>query len=230
MHRFAFSRGWHPVWLVAAQATCLIATALWWHLRMHTNLAGQYHPRTVIALEGFPLIAISIAILTIHIPASWMVATSPRRLDVQAMARALVAVMPCILLPVFVGLVLRSLPPKMIPGIDSLELVEFVPVQLQLPWAFFLSLMPLLMLGAGFGLLLEATAGRGIGALGPLVTYGLVVVVQSYGHLDFLAGFPGKDISLTWQGFALGVLALAAGVAAYGLTRGGAQRLTGGIR
>lgn len=215
---------------MAAQATCLIATVLWWHLRVHTNLVGQYHPRTVMAVEGFPLIAISVAILTIHIPASWMVATSPRRLDAQAIARALVAVVPCIQPHKDWQQVLRSLPPGMIPGIDSLELVEFVPVQLQLPWAFFLSLMPLLMLGAGFGLLLEAAAGRGFGSLGPLVTYGLVVAVQSHGHLDFLAGSPGQDISLTWQGFALGALIMAAGVTAYGLTRGGAQSLTGGIR
>lgn len=214
--------GWRPWWILGTDVLALALCFMFWPLRIHTNLARQYYPRTLIALELIPLLAIALSIVFLSTQAPWIVRTSPRRMGLHAGTRATLSLAPAVALPLLTGLLLRNVPINWLPGAEALEPVDLVPIAEQLPWDFFVSLIPILLTCAGAGLLAESVLGRSLGCIAPLMTYGAVVLLQSHGHLDFFAGFPGIDITKAWEGFAFGAVSLSLGLGAFALSRGGA--------
>lgn len=209
----------------AALVVGLVACVLGWHLRWQTHLAGQSQARTILALEVVPLLVGAICLLAIRQRAAWIALSSPRRLELHYAGWALVASTPAAMLPVVTIGLLHLISPWWLPGRNSLEPLDMVPLSVQLPWFFAWSLVATLAICLGVGLAGEGLLGRGVGAMVAVLAYVAIVVLQSTGRGRFLAGAPGVDVHVSPLTWVVAVACLGAGAAVFGVARAGARGL-----
>lgn len=194
-----------------------------WQIRHFTHLAGQYDSRTVITWEYIPILLLSYGVFSIRSRMSWVLRGATRSIRYYTALAAWLSILPAILVPFVVAALLRTLPVAWVPGRDPLD---DQPMSTYLPWDFIASLVPLLLVCAAVGLMLEATLGKGFGCFGPPAMYLGIVVLQSYGFLGYLSGVPGVfEVVITWGGVIFAASSSVIGVLVFSFARGGCSGL-----
>ena len=102
-------------------------------------------------------------------------------------------------LPLLMCLVLRTLPPDALPGSENV-LVDGIPTRFQLPWGVFERYSVVCLLCTGIALMATGFVSRSFGPLLGLLSYVVIVVVQSNTLLTFLpGGYPGEAAAMTGE-------------------------------
>lgn len=214
--------------LAALTGAAVVALFFGWQVRHFTHMAGQGDSRTLITWEYIPVLLLSFGIFAIRSQAPWMLRRATQPIGRYAALAAGISVLPAIAVPFGAAALLRAVPVAWVPGRDPLDDQPMIDV---MPWEFVGSLIPLTLICAGAGLLLEAALGKGFGSFGPPLAYAAVVAVQSAGLGGFLSGAPGVfDPVLTPAGVALGAGTLALGLVVFALVGGGHSGLCQGRR
>lgn len=207
---------------VAVNAVGLALAVGLWHVRFPTHWAGQEYSRTVLALEVIPVLVGGITIQLIRQPVPWLVLTSARRWGPIYALLALLATAPAIALPLVVRMAIQTVPAGWLPGSNHLD-SEMTTLADLLPWWFMCSLSLNVLVCVACGLVVEAVLGRGIGGIATAMALGGLVLLQSWGWLQGLAGAPGLDVHPSWATWLAALLAHAVSIVAFGWARAGAR-------
>ncbi|MCT1458732.1 hypothetical protein M3G03_04105 [Aestuariimicrobium sp. p3-SID1156] len=210
--------GWTRSWLLLNTALMLL---LWgcWSLSIDTHLAAQEYPRTILAFEVVPVLALGGSIMAMSQRMPWILRGASRPHAVALLMLGTIQIIPALCMPVVVVALLRA-------GLGDLGDREVTASVVELfPWSFPLSLIPTLLLCAAAGLLVEGIMGRGAGGLAPVLVEVGIIVWQSHGGATWLAGAPGGDDHLPWWSPLVVSAILALALAVWLRQRAGARGL-----
>jgi len=215
----------HPCTWVATNMTGVFITIIWWYARVNLYLDHSEWPRPILLMEVAPVLMISLSVFAAVIPATWLIITSPRRLELSFAATALLVTAPAIVTPLIMTSILRMLPLNLLPGARYLDPSSPTPVADLFGWADMAAFVPTLMICAGIALLTEGILGRLVSLPIAPLTLLLIVIFQTRGYCRFLPGVPHTATTSNTTGWLVGIVTWVIGIAIFGTTRGGSRGL-----
>lgn len=193
-----FLRGRHALTLLAGPVVCLLMGLLAW-TQVFSLAPGDVWDRPVCAVEVVVLLDTAVLLWGGSASLAWMERVAPRPLRFCYACTAVWTCLCAIGLPLLMCLVLRTLPPDALPRSENV-LVDGIPTRFQLPWGVFERYSVVCLLCTGIALMATGFVSRSFGPLLGLLSYVVIVVVQSNTLLTFLpGGYPGEAAAMTGE-------------------------------